>query len=87
MKSYYKATSVEVLRPYVLRVSFADGSTQEIDVAAELYGEVFEPLKDPEFFARVELDAELGVVCWPNGADFSPEFLYQGGRVASEQSS
>lgn len=37
---------------------------------------VFEPLSDPVFFARVELDRELGTINWPNGADVAPETLH-----------
>jgi hypothetical protein len=44
---------------------------------AELWGEVFEPLKDKSRFADFTLDKELETIVWSNGADFSPEFLYQ----------
>jgi hypothetical protein len=37
---------------------------------------VFEPLKDPSYFARVRVDQELGSVVWPNGADLDPDVLY-----------
>jgi len=84
---YEKAVSVKVLRPYVIEVTFADGLVRQIDLAPELYGEVFEPLKDPEYFARVAIDPALGVVVWPNGADFSPEFLYSGGAVTADTES
>jgi len=60
-----------------LWVEFGDGSSGEIDLADELWGEMFEPLKDPAEFSRLSLDSELGTVVWPNGADFAPEFLYQ----------
>ena len=36
----------------------------------------FEPLKDPSYFARVEVDAEAGTISWPGGLDMAPEPLY-----------
>jgi hypothetical protein len=62
--------------PFVLRLDFDDGLTKTIDLEAELWGPVFEPLRDPAVFAQVTVDEELGTIVWPNGADFSPEFLY-----------
>jgi hypothetical protein len=56
---------------------FADGLTGEIDLAPELWGEVFEPLRDVSEFAKLKADPELETVVWPNGADFAPEFLYE----------
>ena len=56
---------------------FSDGLVGEMDLLPELYGEVFEPLRDPAFFAQVRVDPELGTIVWPNGADFSPEYLYR----------
>ena len=66
---------VKVVGKYCLEVTFSEDTTREVDLEPELYGEVFEPLKDPAFFATVTMDKELGTVVWPNGADFSPEFL------------
>lgn len=70
-------TSVEVLGGFQLRVSFDDGSSRDVDVEELLRGPVFEPLlKDPELFARVQVDHELGTVVWPNGADLDPVVLH-----------
>lgn len=69
-------TKVRVVAPYSLEVTFSDGVCRKVDLEAELYGEVFEPLKGPAYFARASVDPVLGAVVWPNGADFSPEFLY-----------
>jgi hypothetical protein len=44
--------------------------------AGELHGPVFEPLADPDFFAQVRVDNELGTVVWPNGADLDPLVLH-----------
>ena len=53
---------------------FDDGVEGEVDLATDLWGEVFEPLRDPSYFARFSVDDTL---VWPNGADFAPEFLYE----------
>lgn len=70
--------AVRVLHPYLLEVTFADGERRRVDFEPFLGGEVFHPLRDPAFFARVAVDAELGTIVWPNGADLAPEFLYYG---------
>jgi Protein of unknown function (DUF2442) len=62
---------------YRVWLKFADGVEGEIDLKKELWGEVFEPLKDMTRFSEFSLDKELETIVWPNGADFAPEFLYQ----------
>ena len=69
---------VVVLRPYVLEVTFDDGVVRQVDVEPVLWGEVFEPLRNPDYFARAYVDEDSGTVAWPNGADLAPEFLYYG---------
>jgi hypothetical protein len=70
-------TEVKVIPPYTLEVQFRDGFCRRIDLTGELRGEVFEPLKDPEFFARAFVDPISRTVAWPNGADLAPEWLYE----------
>jgi len=72
-------TSVECLEPYRLRVRFDDGSVKEVDLSEELWGEVFEPLRDPDFFRQAFVNPETGTVEWPNGADLAPSFLHERG--------
>jgi hypothetical protein len=62
---------------YRIWLKFADGVEGEVDLESELWGEVFEPLKDKARFANFSLDQELENIVGPNGADFAPEFLYQ----------
>lgn len=50
-----------------------DGVEGEVDLSAELEGEVFIPLRDREYFAKFVVDETL---TWSNGADFAPEFLH-----------
>jgi hypothetical protein len=62
---------------YRIWLKFADGVEGEVELESELWGEMFEPLKDKARFAEFVLNNELGTIVWPNGADFAPEFLYQ----------
>ncbi|MGH7687152.1 MAG: DUF2442 domain-containing protein [Candidatus Dormibacteria bacterium] len=68
--------SVEPVAPYRLKLRFADGVTGTVDLSNDLWGEMFEPLKDPEYFAQVRLD-EDGAPAWPNGLDLAPDALYE----------
>ena len=65
---------VRVEGPYVLEIVFSDGKGGLIDLSEQIYGEVFEPLRDPDYFRLAGIEGST--VAWPNGADFSPEFLY-----------
>ncbi len=65
------------VRDFILWLKFEDGTQGEVNLASELYGPVFEPLKDLAFFKQVSVDPELGTISWPNGADIAPEFLYE----------
>jgi len=67
-----------------LRLQFGDDIAKEVDLSEELYGQVFEPLKDAEFFRQVRLNFETGTIEWSNGADFAPEFLYEIGRKVKQ---
>ena len=70
--------AVQVIKPYLLEVTFEDGLQRQVDVEPLLWGEVFQPLRDPASFAQVKVDPDAGTIAWPNGADLSPEFLYYG---------
>jgi hypothetical protein len=55
------------LGEYRLHLRFDDGVEDVIDLAPTLsFREMLEPLKDPQYFAQVRVDAELGTVVWPN---------------------
>ena len=71
-----RVVSAEHVRDHILHVRFSDGTAGDVDLGTDLDGEVFEPLKDVGYFARVEVHPELHTITWPNGADFAPEFLY-----------
>ena len=71
-----RLTDMKYVSGYKLWLKFEDGREGVVDLSQELWGDVFEPLKDPERFKSVRLDQDLNTVCWDSGADFAPEFLY-----------
>jgi hypothetical protein len=68
-------TEVKVVGPHSLGLTFSDGTRKRVNLRSELYGEVFESLRNPAEFARAALEG--WTVSWPNGADFAPDFLYE----------
>lgn len=76
-------TDVVVVPPLGLDVSFANGKRVRLDVSSELNGEIFLPLRNPDYFAEGKYDPLAGTIVWPNGADFSPEFLNELSLTAS----
>lgn len=72
----YRVTDFAVIAPYTLRVSFDDGSQQEINFEPMLFGELYLPLRDLELFNQVQIDREVHTLVWPNGADFDPATLH-----------
>lgn len=70
-------TSVAVVRQGVLRLTFSDGLTGELDVLDRMRGPVFGQARTREGFAQVTVDPEIGTIVWPGGADLAPDTLYE----------
>lgn len=75
----WRVAAVTSLPEARLHVTFVDGTAGEVDMRGVLAsptvdGTVFEPLRDPAAFARVEV--VLGAVHWPDGADLAPDAMY-----------
>ncbi len=79
---YYHVVEAKHVRAYIIWCRFEDGTEGEIDLSRELWGPVFEPLKDQATFKKFKV-AEYGTIEWPNGADIAPEFLYQQAHVTA----
>ncbi len=84
MHEIHTVTAFQKVRPFTLCVRFEDGAERVIDFRPVLAGEIFEPLRDAEYFDRVALDEEIGTLTWPNGADFDPVTLYHWPRYGPE---
>lgn len=70
----HRVMNFKVMGPYKLRVFFEDDTHQDIDFRPVLAGRIFSPLKDLSLFNQVSIEDDL--LTWPNGAEFSPDILY-----------
>ena len=71
------------VQDYTIHLRFTDGIEGDVDLREELYGEIFEPLKDRAFFRQFAVHPEFHTLAWPNGADIAPEFLYEKVQLAA----
>ena len=75
----WRIVSVSAMPDLLLRVTFVDGTTGDIDLRSFLSGPqakgtVFEPLREQNIFAQVGV--VMGAVQWANGADLAPDAMY-----------
>lgn len=75
MKYLPSVVNFKYLSEYKLILTFDDGKVKLVDLKDRLWGEVFEPLKNINYFKRITLDGST--ITWSNGADFAPETLYE----------
>ena len=80
-------TDVACVADFTLRLRFEDGSVRLVDLKNHLNGTIFEPLKDVERFRTARLNPDLDTVVWENGADMSPDFLYEIGLPVDNECS
>ena len=79
----YDVMEARYVRDYVVWLRFRDGTAGEVDIGPELWGEVFEPLRDVAYFKKFTVHPEFQTLVWPNGADIAPEFLHEAVRVTT----
>ncbi len=82
---FLHVTDVAYLGEYRLRLTFNDGHVKDVDLKDELWGPVFQPLKDLTLFRQVRINETGTTIEWPNGADLAPEFLYEIGVEVTER--
>jgi len=69
--------AVKPIKDYQLHLTFEDRREGIVDLAEIIeFSGIFEPLKNPGYFATVHIDPDLGTICWDNGADLDPVVLY-----------
>jgi hypothetical protein len=82
MSAPWSITKVEPREDYVLHLTFADGTSGEIDMAPRLWGKVFEPLRnDVNLFRAVYIDEVARTIAWSEDLDYAPDALHDDLKV------
>jgi len=80
---WHDITNLKKLDNYRLELEFDNGRKGVVDLASYVdRGGVFSRFADKDYFNRVEINRELGVLCWPDGVDIAPETIYESAMVA-----
>ena len=79
----YHVLEARYLGGFSVWLRFRDGTSGEIDLRPQLWGEVFEPIRDPAVFSQFTIHPLFHTLVWECGADFAPEFLHDNVRVTA----
>jgi len=75
-----EVVEAKIIKDYTVEVVFDDLKKGIVDLRKHLGRGIFKELLNPKKFRQMKVDAELGTICWPNGADIAPDTLYQEAR-------
>ena len=75
-------TRAEYVAGYRIRLEFGNGESGVVDLEEDLWGPMFEPLRDRAKFKQFQVSPVLHTLVWENGADLAPEHLYE--RMSSQ---
>jgi len=63
------------IQDYQVWIKFDDRKSGKINLIDEIWGEVFETLKDINYFRNFKIENDT--LSWENEADLAPDFLYE----------
>jgi hypothetical protein len=73
---FSRIAKISIVSPYGLWVEWSDGTTSEVDLEGTIYGfGPYEPLRDPDTFAKASVMDWGDGIAWPNGLDMSADTL------------
>ncbi len=73
MPEINKVTRAHICGDHTVELQFSDGFVGRINLRPALWGPVFGPLQDPNYFRQLRIEDET--IRWPNSADFCPDVL------------
>ncbi|MBN2543882.1 DUF2442 domain-containing protein [bacterium] len=65
------------LKKNLLLIIFKNGEKRVVDLEPHIGDGISTALKEIAYFKKVRVNQDIGTIAWANGADFSPDFLYE----------
>lgn len=72
---FLEVVKAEYLGDYKIKLWFNNDVVKTVDLANNLNGNIFKPLKDKNNFKKFSV--KYNTIEWYNGADFAPEYLFE----------
>ena len=72
---FLEVSKAVYLDNYRISLTFNNGETKIVDLQGELNGQVYEPLRQLDYFQNFQI--KYNTIEWLNGADYAPEYLYE----------
>ena len=74
---YHHLTRIEVLPDFCLHLYFSDGEDGIFEARKHMtFDGVFEPLNNPVFFAKAQIEPVCKTLTWPGELDLCPDCVY-----------
>lgn len=72
---FLEVVKAEYLGDYKIKLWFNNDVVKTVDLANNLNGNIFKPLKDKNNFKKFSV--KYNTIEWYNGADLAPEYLFE----------
>ena len=72
---FIEVIEANYVKEYILNIKLNNGQAGQVDLEDQLWGPMFEPLKDKAYFTKFTVSKIFGTIEWPNGADIAPDYF------------
>ncbi len=72
-----KIIEAKIIKDYLVEITFDNLKKGQVDLKKYLKKGIFKELNKKKLFQQFKIDANLGTICWSNGADIAPDTLYE----------
>jgi len=79
--------NAEYKKDYEISLEFENGNVKIVNLENHLNSGILKDLKNKANFCKFKLNHDTDTIEWENGADFSPDFLYEIGITLAHSSS